>query len=244
MGFNGSNGSTDFIDESGAAHGAPSGNGNAHVDTTNPIFGTGSMLCDGLGDGLVYAGDPDFQLCNAAGQAFTIECWIRANSTVMANQALCVCVQDYYFWLRSVGNGEVTLEASTTPNAFDWAITTSSGLTWVVGQAYHIACDRDVNNFVRVYRDGVMLAKTTNALAMSNASSLGIAITQNLGSSLNGWMDELRITKGFARYGSDGGYVVPTAAFPRGPESGPARPNVLVGGSFDSAVQEVESIGY
>ncbi len=32
---------------------------------------------------------------------------------------------------------------------------------------------------------------------------------------LIGWLDELRITKGVARYASDGGFTVPTAAFPR-----------------------------
>jgi hypothetical protein len=35
------------------------------------------------------------------------------------------------------------------------------------------------------------------------------------GAQLDGWIDELRITKGTARYASDGGFSVPSAAFQR-----------------------------
>jgi hypothetical protein len=43
-----------------------------------------------------------------------------------------------------------------------------------------------------------------------------VTATLDIGSAtFGGWIDELRITKGVARYASDGGFTVPTAAFPR-----------------------------
>lgn len=35
------------------------------------------------------------------------------------------------------------------------------------------------------------------------------------GVDMNGWLDEVRITKGVARYSLDSGFAVPTAAYPR-----------------------------
>lgn len=32
---------------------------------------------------------------------------------------------------------------------------------------------------------------------------------------MNGWLNEVRITKGVARYSLDSGFAVPTAAYPR-----------------------------
>ena len=31
----------------------------------------------------------------------------------------------------------------------------------------------------------------------------------------NGWVDEIRISKGIARYASDGGFALPASSYPR-----------------------------
>ena len=49
-----------------------------------------------------------------------------------------------------------------------------SGLTWTVGQWYHVAADRDSSNVLHVYRDGAMVGKvSTGSVGMPNASSNG-----------------------------------------------------------------------
>jgi hypothetical protein len=70
---------------------------------------------------------------------------------------------------------------------------------------------------MRLYKDGVMLASATppNSAIFNSPQVLGIGATSAGGGALDGWIDELRITKGVARYASDSGYTVPTAAFPR-----------------------------
>ena len=61
----------------------------------------------------------------------------------------------------------------------------------------------------------VVKSASGQAETIENAtSSLSIGTNTAFGASLNGWMDELRITKGFARYPSDAGFAVPTAACP------------------------------
>ena len=56
---------------------------------------------------------------------------------------------------------------------------------------------------------------------------------------LNGWIDEVRITKGVARYASDSGYTVPTAAFPRSSGAGAGAVTVVTGAGASVAGLEV-----
>jgi hypothetical protein len=51
----------------------------------------------------------------------------------------------------------------------------------------------------------------------SSVDQMCIAAIGALGNNaMDGHLDELRVTKGVARYASDGGFAVPTAAYPRG----------------------------
>ncbi|TIL80512.1 MAG: LamG domain-containing protein, partial [Mesorhizobium sp.] len=58
-------------------------------------------------------------------------------------------------------------------------------------------------------------ATPANSNTFNAATVLAIGSTSAGARSFNGWIDELRITKGVARYASDGGFTPPTAAFPR-----------------------------
>jgi hypothetical protein len=87
---------------------------------------------------------------------------------------------------------------------------------------YFVSADRDSSNILRVYRDRVMVGSVnTGAVGMPDASSngapLGVFCDSNpsISRSWNGWVDEVRVTKGLARYASDSGHAVPGAAFPR-----------------------------
>ena len=52
-------------------------------------------------------------------------------------------------------------------------------------------------------------------IASTEYCTIGTIGTLDTFNPLTGWIDELRITKGVARYDSDSGFTVPTAAFPR-----------------------------
>jgi hypothetical protein len=73
VGFDGSDGSTTFTDESGAAH-ALTAVGNVQVDTAQSKFGGASGLFDGAGDAITAA---DSAAWHFGTGDFTVEAWVR-----------------------------------------------------------------------------------------------------------------------------------------------------------------------
>src|SRR4029077_16912992 len=92
----------------------------------------------------------------------------------------------------------------------------SAGSVLTANIWYHIAVDKDAGGKIRLYRNGVMVASVTptdSSMALINQNLHIGCVSGNNG--LNGYLDEIRITKGVCRYGADGGFVVPTRAYPR-----------------------------
>jgi hypothetical protein len=221
MGFEGADASTTFDDESTANH-TMTATGNAQIDTAQFKFGASSLLLDGSGDAVETGDSADWDLSGANSDQFTVEAWIRFNSTsgtqVIVSQFGRVNQRAFSFrfnngtgigWFQSISGtaSDVILETAWSPSTGTW---------------YHVACDKSSGGVIRTYVDGVMFGKTTPAdSTMFNATEnlrIGASedvITGTLTNFFNGWIDEIRITKGVARYASDSGYTVPTAAFPR-----------------------------
>lgn len=118
----------------------------------------------------------------------------------------------WYFWISSTGhlNWSVSTDGSSLLDdiSYVWSPTLA---TW-----YFITMDYDGSKY-RMYVNGVMVASSITARAIfDSADFLGLGCN-SIASGLfyDGWMDELRITKGVARYATDTSFPVPTAAFPR-----------------------------
>lgn len=207
MGFeNGADGGTTFIDLSPVGR-TVSANGNAQIDTAQSKFGTRSLLLDGSADYLSAGDSVSWFL--GTGQ-FTMEAWVRFN-VVHDFVVFTQWTGGWVFWLDA---GNLYFRTGSVIDSAKYAWSPSTGV-W-----YHIACDRDGSDNMRIYVDGVMQAKSTgfNHNLTDAATGLGIGSLRTAGFANwdhNGWMDELRITKGVARYASDSGYTVPSAAFPR-----------------------------
>jgi len=224
LGFEGadaSTGSPGMTDESPAEHGTATVVGNAQIDTSQSKFGGSSLLCDGTGDGINFSDSNDWDLSDANTDQFTIELFARTTTATPTARALvwqgsAVGTLSFAFWVNTDGNGELSFRGSTAAASFDWTVV-SSGLTWATGQWYHLAVDKDASGKVRLYRDGVMVASGTPASSIlaNSGQPINIGIDGGASRSWPGWIDEVRITKGVARYASDGGFTVPTAAFPR-----------------------------
>lgn len=212
VGADGTDASTSFVDESSFAR-TLTANGNAQIDTAQAKFGVSSILLDGTGDFVSAADSNDFAFGTGA---FTVECFARFASagatsssficqwgTALANCAIALFMSSGNLRLRFYNN--VTLKDTFSA----WA---PAANTW-----YHVAADRDGSGTVRTYVDGVMQAKNTGfSQSMNNsANPMRIGSTQDFSLDHNGWIDEVRVTKGVARYASDSGFVVPTAAYPR-----------------------------
>ncbi|MBZ9695498.1 LamG domain-containing protein [Mesorhizobium sp. CO1-1-9] len=210
LGFNGTDAATTTADESSAAHGSPTFAGNAQLDTAQFKFGASSLLLDGSGDYVQFPDSADWFF--GTGQ-FTIEGWFRFNA-VSGTPCFIGQMGGSDTWMVYLNGTSVLYRDGNANFSGNFSVGwTPSTNTW-----YHIAVDRDVSNVMRVYIDGAMRSKVTfNINQPDTADPLTIGTRYGGASSydFNGWVDEVRITKGAARYGSDAGFTVPTAAFPR-----------------------------
>lgn len=214
-GFEGVDASTAFVDESSFTR-ALTAVGNAQVDTAQFKFGTSSALFDGTGDAITATAAA--ALTFGAGQ-FTVELFVRFATGFSTNEAFCGQwggTNSISCWFFFLSGGALTFRmidsgSSVRDTAVAWTPTVN---TW-----YHLAADRDASNKFRVYRDGSMVASATYAQTMNASTAGGFGIGTIPGftttAPLDGWIDELRITKGVARYASDSGFTVPIAAYPR-----------------------------
>ncbi|KEC73135.1 hypothetical protein RLPCCGM1_c1251 [Rhizobium leguminosarum bv. phaseoli CCGM1] len=212
-GFNGTDGATSSIDESSVGR-TLSFIGNAQLDTAQFKFGTASLLLDGGGDYVTCTDSADWDF--GAGQ-FTIELFVRFDTGFSTNEAFLGqwgSSNPELSWFFFLNSGVLTFRFRDTGGTLrDTTVAwTPTGSTW-----YHLAVDRDASNKVRVYRDGTMVASNTFSQTIQNGTgTFGIGRVPTFTNfDLNGWLDEIRVTKGVARYASDSGYTVPTAAFPR-----------------------------
>lgn len=211
-GFNGADGATAFNDESGAAHGAATFHGAAQLDTAQKVFGTASLLCDGSTDGVSW---PDHDDWNFSNGLFTLEARVRFAST--AGQQAIIAKYNGSFpavdWIfLKFATGELVLGIST--NGSGWGATQLS-YAWnpVVDTWYAVACDFDGTTY-RLYVDGAVVNTNTSLVTIANTGSLlSLGMTGETANSLNGWLDEVRITKGHAWYA--GAYTPAVAEFPR-----------------------------
>jgi concanavalin A-like lectin/glucanase superfamily protein len=86
------------------------------------------------------------------------------------------------------------------------------------GVWYHLAVDKDSTGKIRLYVNGAVVGSATPANSTINHNAgqpVSIGCTGFGGNPLSGWVDEVRVTKGVARYKTDAGFTPPTHAFPR-----------------------------
>lgn len=179
--------------------------GNAKIDTSIVKYGTGSMEFDGSGD---YVVQPTNSSYGYGVADFSIEFWLYLNST--STQTL-------------VSN--LSSASSTNPNIYiNSSIRYSTtgvdrivGAALSTGQWYHIAVCRE-SGFTRLFVDGIQSGSTyLDSNNYGSSAPLGIGTYWSSGSpvtssTLNGYIDDLRITKGVARYTET--FTPPNRAFP------------------------------
>jgi hypothetical protein len=214
MGYEGVNGATSgpgMTDESPSAHGtATIAGANASISNTQFKFGSTSLHLGGTSS-ITFPDSADWHLGTGR---FTIEFW--AYPTTLVSTAYFIAqsgVTPNFGWVSYGSTATLVWSVSTTGvNTFgDLSNTTITANTW-----QHIAIDYDGTKY-REYINGVMIASSTTARNIFNPGTV-LSIGSNAVNNnfwFQGYLDEARITKGVARYASDAGFTVPTAAFPR-----------------------------
>jgi len=190
--------STTFTDTSvGGANGNATVTGNAQVDVAQKVFGTGSLLSDGSGDDIRYASNVDWQFGTGD---FTIDFRLRLSSLTtcsLMNNMNTIGTNGWAFRFMSGGTGIRFLTNSGSATDRAWSPS--------IGAWYHVAFARS-GSTLKLFVDGTQLgADITNSEALSNGGGdpLIIGNSQFIGESLPGWMDEIMISKGIARWTSN-----------------------------------------
>jgi hypothetical protein len=216
--FDGANNSTSFTDDSPVGRTLTPVN-NAKVSTSQFVFGGASAFFDGINDAVEAADSNDWHLFNSVADEFTVEGWFRATA-LSSDRFICGqagwSIGTQISWAVYVESGQLVFYyrvASGGPNV----IITSSGAGITTNTWYHFAVDKSSAGVFRLYINGVMVGTATPATQTLNNSTVAfrVGLSANNLSDFAGHIDELRITKGVARYKSNSGFTVPTAAYPK-----------------------------
>jgi hypothetical protein len=181
--------------------------GNAQISTSVKKYGTGAMYFDGTGDWLLMPSTQDLSFGTGN---FTIEMWIYPTSLDTTTRALVSNRTD-------AGADTVFACAFNTTNGLylhtqNTAIL-NSGDPPTINAWQHVAFVRN-NGTLKIYLDGVEVGSASFSQNLSGTQQVYIgkdgAKTTSPASPYIGYIDDLRITKGIARYTSN--FTPPTSA--------------------------------
>lgn len=203
---------------------------NATIDTSVYKFGGGSFKNTGNNGSAPayywYNTAPAANSFNFGTGAFTIEFFCIVTSTPRASEGGIVCSADRSANIgvnvtsRGVGIGNGNTGVSLIYDAAGWRSTLVDG-SW-----HYVVVQRDGSGNWRIYLDGSLFASGSGVTDNINTNQILVGLAYTNGEyAMNGYVDELRVTYGVARYPSSittalagvnvvGG--VPTAQFPDG----------------------------
>lgn len=176
----------------------------AQVSTTQAKWGTTSMKFDGTGDYLKASYTPNIDFGTGD---FTIECWIYTTNTSPGYSQTVIARQGNtggVIWIVQILDGGTSRIALTGGN-------TATGTTVAANTWTHIAFTRSGTS-LRAFNNGVLIQTTTDSTSLSGTQILSIGGQSAGESPFIGYMDDIRITKGYARYTAT--FTPPAAAFP------------------------------
>ena len=205
---NGNNNSTTFTDSS-TKNISVTSVGGAKISTAKSKFGGASIFFNGSTDGLVF---PNTSNAFTFDSDFTWETWVNFTALPTNGQAygLFICRE----WVASTSSFQFLF---LNDGSYKVAGTLSSGSTdynvsWVCPEEpstnvwYHVAMARQGDD-VKVYWNGTEMGSSQSAPGPLNAPTVNPTIGYRGGEYndlyFNGYLDDIRITKGLARYTSN-----------------------------------------
>ncbi len=189
--------------------------GNASATTAIAKWNQGSG-----GSSLAFDGNGDYALVNSQMNSFefsadfTIEGWFWFNTNNIGYQGLfgsAVSSDATGFALITETNNTLNFYGASTNS---WNTIVASAQVPATGAWHHIAVCRS-GSTVRLFYNGSQIGLATSSNFIRSGSSLRIGGYQSFPGgerSFNGYIDDLRITKGIARYTSN--FTPPTAELP------------------------------
>jgi hypothetical protein len=180
--------------------------GSSSVSNVQEKFGNNSYFFDGTGDYLTAVSNPNDNFGFLTGD-FTIEGWLYTTTVAAGKRTICATRTS----ASDTTSGRFSLYVNAAALEFysGSAAVVSAG-TVVVNTWTHFAVTRNSGS-VRIFLGGTQVGSTTS-YTTSMPSSLNMTIGDNAAGteSWNGYIDELRVTKGYARYVAN--FSAPTSA--------------------------------
>ena len=172
--------------------------GNAHISTTQFKYGSASFNFDGSGDQITSPDSDDWTFTGD----FTMEAWIRPNTTSSTMGIMSKWNNEQFTW-EVLSGGQVGF-AWVPFGTCCYFITTTASIsanTWT-----HVAVTRQGNTF-RQFINGVQDSSGTQSGTPTNGSEVlrigSVIVDGSVTRYFNGYIDDVRITKGVARYTSN-----------------------------------------
>jgi len=176
--------------------------GNAQISTAQTKFGGGSMYFDGTGDGVVI---PASTILAPFTGDFTYECWVYPTSSSLTYRVI-FGIDNYSgtepFRLYQYGTNFQYWYTGGASNFIGSSTITLN--TW-----YHIAVTRSAG-VIRMFVNGTQAGSNVTSTLNYPPSIFRIGLDQAGSYPFVGYIEDLRITRGYARYTSN--FTAPTTA--------------------------------
>ena len=182
--------------------------GNTQLSTAIKKYNNASIRLDGSGD---YINIPYSQLFNFGTGDFTVECWVNISyvqySGIISSMSSSITTE---MWLLGFSNAArvMTFGMDSSGNAVCGADYTDYQNIWT-----HIAACRS-GSTLKLFFNGTQVQSVTNSSNFTgdtaNPVTIGRRYTEQANYYMNGYIDDLRITKGYARYTSN--FTAPVSA--------------------------------
>ena len=213
--FDGTNGATSTTDSSNTGN-TITFNGNAQISTTQSKFGSSSAYFDGTGDYIDLGGSSLSSVCDSGD--FALELWFYQDSRSSWTSLITNYGTNSGGWAAYINND--------SPNQLYWwhhngsqflYLNFSQGTrtTITLDTWHHLAITRSGNTW-RLFLNGIQedtITDSNNITASNGAVHSGLrlgTINSALNYPLHGYIDDVRITNGDARYTSN--FTPPTTA--------------------------------
>jgi hypothetical protein len=185
--------------------------GNAQISTSVSKFGGGSIAFNASANTYLSQNPATTDLYAFGSGDFTIEGWLYLNSTTG--------IQTFYDGRPNGSSNAAVPTIYITSGSIRYyvsAVDRITGSTLSTGQWYHIAIARSGGStrmFINGTQAGSTYTDSTVYLNSANRPFIGGDSNTPGSNLLNGYIDDFRITKGYARY--TGNFTPPTAPFPK-----------------------------
>jgi len=189
--------------------------GSNHAFSTTAKFGTHSLSL--VEASSAYVDVPNSADFDMAGGSFTVECFIKtaesgSNGQLMGNWDWENSARS---WNLAYYNSSALLEFHLNNTGLGAGTVVSTAVTDINDDAWHhVAAVRD-GDTARLFVDGTQKDSAAHTGTLYSAQTLRIGAYKHSttpGDFLDGLLDDIRITKGVARYTAN--FTAPAAAFP------------------------------